>query len=174
MRIDDGPETSRSGDLFYYSGTGRRTFHQFASWHHRTVRAADQSGNLVDFRAVVTIYARNPGERCLIQRYAVYDGPRPWGEPIFYVRRGHDGALQVFNCHGALIALRDRNLNTMRFFHGTPIDPGRRYFVLRKIVDASGREYLLGYDTIAGSPRLTSLADESAGSCPSSTTAVRN
>ena len=40
------------------------------------------------------------------------------------------------------------------------MDPGRRYFVLRKIVDASGREYLLGYDTIAGSPRLTSLTDE--------------
>ena len=26
--IYDGPETSRSGDLFYYSGTGRRTFHR--------------------------------------------------------------------------------------------------------------------------------------------------
>ncbi len=154
-----GPETSRSGDLWYFSGTGRRTFHTFASWHERRVRIVDQHGDLVEFEAIVTIYQRNPGERALLQRYAVYEGSLPWGEAVFYTRRGHDGALQVFNCHGALIALRDRHRNTMRFYYGPPVDPGRRYPVLRQIVDTTGRSYVLGYDMIAGSPRITSLDD---------------
>ena len=156
----EGPEGPPSGDLTYYDGRGRRDHHTFLRWEHRTVRKCwGDDGRLRTFKAVVTTYSQNPGERWEIKRYAVYEGDAGWDDPIFYVLRTHDGTHLIFNCHGYIIAWQDRHRNTMRFRYGLPFNPQTGYLVLRVIRDTTQREHRLDYGIKAGALRIIRIQD---------------
>ena len=146
----------KSGDLTYYHGTGRVTRHRFRAWEVREVQWCSAR-----FRAVVTTYAQNPGDSFEIQRYAVTEGALPEGitRPVFYRITISGGTRLLLNCHGHIVASRDRNFNTMRFGYGLPFNPTTGFFVLKTITDALGRTYTLDYRIIDNIPRIVKLTD---------------
>lgn len=154
-------EEFESGDLTFHNGRDRKTAHQFLGAEIRELRKIHpKEKTLKEFTAVVSTYAINPGERSEIQRIAVIEGDLIWGEKIYYVRRSYDGTVQVFNCHGFIIALLDVNRNLMRFIYGDKDNPVNNYKLLETIVDSSRKPYALAYfDQIRGRPRLKSLTD---------------
>ena len=155
-----------AGGITYYAGTGRHSKHDAASWADRIVRWCDDRGGQVVFRAIVTRYRRNPGEVFEIERYAVVEvvrGTMPeclHGDPIFYRLRAREGLRMLFNCHGYVVEIRDRNRNHLCFTYGFVENPTTNYLVLEWITDTLGRKYHLEYeigdDRI---PRVSKLTD---------------
>lgn len=139
----------------YLPGDGTRERHVLESWAIRKVKFCGAP----QFTALVATYAQLPGERFVIMRYAVISGLDPYGaDPIFYVLRHYTGTRYIFNCHGYVTHIIDRNANTMRFYYGAPFNPSTGYLVLRKIVDTCGREYTVDYQVHGGIPRIVKLA----------------
>jgi len=145
-----------SGNLWYYHGTGRVTFHPFVKWQLLTVLWCTGQ-----FDAIVTTYAQNPGEDFEIQRYAVVSGSLPENvqDPIFYRIRRRGGVRLLLNCHGYVVQIRDRNFNRMRFRYGGPFNPSTNYTTLDTIIDTQNRMYKVEYKLLGEIPRIAKLTD---------------
>lgn len=154
------PDTP-GGGVTYYHGSGRRTEHPFRDWELRVIRWCDAV-----FAAVVSTYRQNNGESFEIERYAVVAGHGPEAvatEPIFYRVRVRGGTRLLFNCHGYVVEIRDRNTNRMRFQYGGPVNPTTLYNLLTTIEDTVGRTYSMRYQyDLGAAPRLVSLTEDTA------------